>query len=280
MRRSWLAILFTTLTLVLLAQSPAPPAFHFVLLGDRTGEAQPGVWEQVWKQAAAEKPAFFLGVGDTIQGGDDATAEAEWRQAKRTLAPYAGFPLYLAPGNHDIWSPASAKLFQKYTGHPPHYSFDYGAAHFTVLDNSRADEFSAAEMAFLESDLARHRAQAPKFIVSHRPSWLFDAALRNPQFPLHQLARQYGVQYVIAGHVHQILHVAFDGVTYLCAPSSGGHLRGSEKYQDGWFFGYTLVTVHASDVTFEIKELGAPYGQGRVTSLADWGLTGLVAQQK
>ena len=85
---------------------------------------------------------------------------------------------------------------------------------------------------------------------------------------------------MIAGHVHQILHVAFDGVTYLCAPSSGGHLRGSEKYQDGWFFGYTLVTVHASDVTFEIKELGAPYGQGRVTSLADWGLTGLVAQQK
>jgi hypothetical protein len=40
--------------------------------------------------------------------------------------------------------------------------------------------------------------------------------------------------------VHQLLHVSFDGVTYFCAPSAGGHLRASEKYQDGWFFGYTV----------------------------------------
>src|ERR1035441_4764003 len=110
MRRLWLVILFAAAVLAALAQTPAPAAFHFVLLGDRTGEAQPGVWEQVWKQAAAEKPAFVLGVGDTIQGGAEATAESEWREAKRTLAPYAGIPLYLAPGNHDVWSPASEKL--------------------------------------------------------------------------------------------------------------------------------------------------------------------------
>src|ERR1022692_3866874 len=104
MRRLWLVILCAATVLAVLAQSAAPAAFHFVLLGDRTGEAQTGIWEQVWKQAAAEKPAFVLGVGDTIQGGDDATAESEWREAKRTLAPYAGIPLYLAPGNHDIRS--------------------------------------------------------------------------------------------------------------------------------------------------------------------------------
>src|SRR5579872_5524311 len=78
-----------------------PDGFHFILLGDRTGEAQPGVWEQVWKQAAAEKPAFLVGAGDTIEGGNDATADAEWREAKLILAPYAAIPLYLAPGNHD-----------------------------------------------------------------------------------------------------------------------------------------------------------------------------------
>jgi len=275
MRRLWLPILFAALLAAALGQTPPPAAFRFVLLGDRTGEAQPGVWEQVWKQAAAEKPAFFLGVGDTIQGGDDATAESEWREVKRGLAAYAAVPLYLAPGNHDIWSPASEKLFQQYTGHPPHYSFDYGAAHFTILDNSRSDELSAAELAYLQSDLAQHRAQALKFIVSHRPSWVVDAALRNPQSAFHRLARQYGAQYAIAGHVHQILHVDFDGVTYFCAPSAGGHLRGTEKYQDGWFFGYTLVTVRGSNASFEIRELGPPNGQGRVTALADWGLTGL-----
>jgi len=280
MRRLWPLILFAAAVLVALSQTPPPPAFHFVLLGDRTGEARPGVWEQVWKQAAAENPAFFLGVGDTIQGGDDATADSEWQQAERMLAPYARFPLYLAPGNHDIWSPASEKLFQKYTGHPLNYSFDYGRAHFTVLDNSRADELSADEMAFLESDIERHQSQPVKFIVSHRPSWLLSAAIRNPQVELHRLARKYGVQYVIAGHVHQILHVAFEGVTYFSVPSSGGHLRASGQYEDGWFFGYTLITVQGAAVAFEIKELAPPHGQSRVTGLADWGLTGLSARPK
>jgi DNA repair exonuclease SbcCD nuclease subunit len=276
MRRLWVPILFAALVLAALAQSPAPSAFHFVLLGDRTGEVQPGIWEQVWKQAAAEKPAFVLGVGDTIQGTDDATADAQWQEAKHTLDPYTRIPLYLAPGNHDVWSPASEKLFEKYTGHPLHYSFDFGGAHFTVLDNSRSDDLSASEMAFLESDLARHRSQPAKFVVSHRPSWLVNVAMQHPNFELHQFAVKYGVQYYIAGHVHQMVQLPLGGVTYFCAPSAGGHLRASEKYEDGWFFGYTLVTVEGSAVKFEIKELGPPYGKGRVTSLTDWGLLGLI----
>jgi len=257
----------------------APDAFRFVLLGDRTGEAQPGVWERVWQEAAATKPAFILGVGDTIQGGDDGTAESEWREVATLLAPYARFPLYLAPGNHDVWSPASGELFRKYTHRPLHYGFDHGPAHFTILDNSRDDQFSTEEMAFLESDLRQHQTQRVKFIVSHRPSWIVDAALRNTGFALHKLARQYGVQYVIAGHVHQLLHVDLEGVSYVSVPSAGGHLRLSAQYRDGWFFGYTVVTVDAAEVTMAIQELPASYGQGRVTSLADWGLTGLSARQ-
>lgn len=276
MRRLWPCLIPAAIVLAALAQSSAPSTFQFVLLGDRTGEEQPGVWEQVWKEAAAGKPAFFLGVGDTIQGGNDATAVAEWQQARETLAPYASFPLYLAPGNHDVWSPASEELFQKYTRHPLHYSFNYGVLHFTVLDNSRSEQFSPGELTFLESDLQRHAAQPVKFIVSHRPSWILDAGLRNTQSPFHLLARKYGVKYVIAGHLHQILHVDVDGVTYLCAPSSGGHLRASGKYEDGWFFGSVVVTVRGSDATLQIRELGAPHGNGRVTGLPDWGLTGLV----
>ena len=49
-------------------------------------------------------PAFVLSVGDTIQGlNDAATAEADWREWQRIRAPYERLPLYLTPGNHDIW---------------------------------------------------------------------------------------------------------------------------------------------------------------------------------
>jgi 3',5'-cyclic-AMP phosphodiesterase len=245
-------------------------SFQFVILGDRTGETQPGVYERVWQEAAAGDPAFALGVGDSIQGLNEAAAETEWRQFEGILTPYRRFPLYLAAGNHDIWSAQSAALFQKYASHPLHYSFDYFQAHFVVLDNSRSDNFSPEELQFLEADLETHKDQPVKFVVSHRPSWLVDAMLQNRRFRLHQLAKKYGVQYVIAGHLHQMLEIDLEGVSYLSMASAGGHLRGSEQYGDGWFFGYAQVDVRGRAIDFHIKELKSPLGQGRVTELKDW----------
>ena len=257
--------------LLLTAAAQEPESFRFVVIGDRTGETQPGVYERVLKDAAAEHPAFAVGVGDTIQGLHDNTAEAEWR-----AIPQAAFPLYLAPGNHDIWSRRSEDLFQKYSGHPTHYSFDYGRAHFTILDNSRSDQLSYAELTFLEDDLRQHTGQPLKFIVSHRPSWLVHAIVGDPNFRLHRIAKKYDARYVIAGHLHEMLHAQLEGVDYVSMVSAGGHLRGSAKYADGWFFGYAVVDVKAADAEFHIRELGAPFGEGRSTALKDWGPAGLI----
>jgi 3',5'-cyclic-AMP phosphodiesterase len=243
--------------------------FHFVILGDRTGEAQPGVFEQVWKDTIADKPAFVVTVGDTIQGLNDAAADAEWRQAQVATR----IPLYLTPGNHDIWSDLSARLFTKYSGHPVHYSFDHEQAHFTILDNSRNDQFTPAELAWFERDLKAHEKQPLKFVFSHRPSWLIHVLLKNPQDPVHQLAKKYGVQYVVSGHVHQMIHATLEGVTYLSMPSAGGHLRGTEKYEDGWFFAHTLVDVAGAGVRINIKETKPG---GRVTEPSAWGASGLL----
>jgi hypothetical protein len=251
------------------------PEFRFAILGDRTGETQPGVWEQVWHETAAEHSAFVLTVGDLIQGLQDDQAETQWREAKKGLEAYKQIPLYLTPGNHDIWSEASEALFRRHAGHAPHYSFDHAQAHFTILDNSRSDTLSQDELDFLEQDLQAHAAQTVKFIVSHRPSWLMYVAMQNPGFRLHQLAQQYGVKYVIAGHVHQMMHAELQGVTYLSMPSAGGHLRNSGQYEDGWFFGHTQVEVRGTDVSFQIEELKAPHGQGRVSKPGDWTLLGL-----
>jgi len=263
--------------LLALAAQPKPQSFHFEVLGDRTGEAQPGVYEEAWREAAADKPAFVITVGDTIQGGDDQTARTEWNAVQQMLKPWRRFPLYLTPGNHDIWSAESEALFREYAHHPPHYSFDYGDAHFTILDNSRTDQFSAEELEFLEKDLKAHTAQPVKFVVSHRPSWILNAFLGNSDFAVQQLATKYGVHFVIAGHLHEMLHTDLDGVEYVSMASSGGHLRASKKYEDGWFFEHTRVDVNGSTVHFEIHELRPPYGQGRVTELRDWGITGLVS---
>ena len=273
------ALSLLLLSLLYSAAFTASPSFHFALLGDRTGEAQPGVYPEAWREAAAEHPTFFVTVGDTIQGGNDQTLSAEWQQGCcKTIAPYRHAPLFLVPGNHDVWDAASAGAFEKYAQHPLHYSFDWQQAHFTILNDSRSDTLSPDELAFLEKDLAAHQSQPVKFIVAHRPSWLFHVVLGDASFPLHQLALKYGVKYVIAGHLHQMLHFQLGGVTYLSMASSGGHLRNDKTYQHGWFFQHTDVTVDGPAATFKIEELAAPFGNGRVTSPSDWGAAGLISQ--
>ena len=254
-----------------------PESFRFAILGDRTGEAQAGIYEQVWKEIAAEKPAFVISVGDTIEGLNDKTAPAEWREFDQILEHLRQYPLYLAPGNHDVWSATSERLFRQ---HAPglHYSFDYGEAHFTVLDNSRSDELTNEELLFVETDLKIHAAQPFKMIISHRPSWLLYVGLQNPNFPLHRIARRYGVQFVIAGHVHQMMHSELQGVTYVSIPSSGGHLRLSRQYERGWLFGHALIELNSNNVKFEIREVDPPHGEGRITMLAAWGMNGLAPQ--
>jgi len=76
-----------------------------------------------------------------------------------------------------------------------------------------------------------------------------------------------------------MLHLELDGVTYLSMVSSGGHLRASERYEDGWFFGHALVEVTGHTAVFHIHEVRPPHGEGRVTGLADWGMTGLARKE-
>ena len=257
-----------------IAAAAAGNRFTFAILGDRTGEAQPGIFEQIWKETAAEKPAFVITTGDSIEGLDDAAAERQWRAVERVWTPYR-IPLYLAPGNHDVWSALSEQIYLRHAGRPLCYSFDHEGAHFTVLDNSRSDELPPEDLAFLEKDLKAHAAAPVKFVFSHRPSWIVHVALRNPDFPLQRLARQYGVQYVVAGHVHQMLRLELEGVTYISMPSSGGHLRLTRAYEDGWFFGHARVTVDGATVDFQIEDL-----KGHVTKLTDWGPAGLLQRQR
>jgi hypothetical protein len=260
-----LAIVSLAIAISLTAQQP--DHFRFVILGDRTGETEPGIYERIQAKAAADEPAFAVSVGDTIQGLNDASGESEWRQVPK----FRTVPLYLAPGNHDIWSAASEKLFTKYSGHPPHYGFDYGPAHFTVLDNSRGDQLSPAELAFLEEDLKAHASQPLKFIVSHRPSWILNVTFGSPDFELHRIAKKYGVRYVIAGHIHKLARAEVDGITYISMQSAGGHLRDTGKYEDGWFFGYDVADIANGAARITVRPLDGPS-----TDLSAWGIAGLI----
>src|ERR1700687_1398729 len=119
--------------------------FFFSTLGNRTEDADQQVYEQVWKVLDSLHPDFVINVGDTIQGGNDATANNEWRALRQLWRRYS-YPLYFTAGNHDIWSAASRAVFEKEAGRPAAYGFNYKNAHFTVLDNSQTENLSGQQM--------------------------------------------------------------------------------------------------------------------------------------
>jgi 3',5'-cyclic AMP phosphodiesterase CpdA len=259
------------------ASGPAD-TFRFTILGDRTGTAVPEIYDRVWSEISLLHPDFVINVGDSIQGGDDARAAAEWAAVRSVWDRHRHPPLYLVPGNHDIWSQASEAAFTAASGRKPFYSFDYGPAHFTVLDNSRNETLSDDQMKFLESDLAANVARHPKFVFFHRCFWVALLKLESGDFPLHRAARRYGVDYVVSGHGHQFLRMARDGIAYTEVGSSGASLEGAlargEGFPQGRFYHHVWVTVTGPSARFTVKEIGEPYGKGRMFDAADWGVNG------
>lgn len=244
--------------------APAEP-FRFAILGDRTGETVSGVYEQIWRDVAKTQPDFLINVGDTIQGGNDAAAAAEWAEVRPVWARIRA-PFYLVPGNHDIWSEESRRVYEKATGRPASYGFNVKNAHFTVLDNSRSMQLSESQAKFLVADLEANRTRSPKFVFFHQPFWLIPMKLGATDLPFHALMKKYEVGYVVSGHVHQYSSVERDGILYLVVGSSGGHLRGHDPenaFARGWFFHHVDVRVQGTKAEMTVVETGPPFGRGR-----------------
>ncbi|MBI4902217.1 MAG: metallophosphoesterase [Acidobacteria bacterium] len=256
------------------SQTSSRNDFHFSLVGDRTGDAQPQIWGRVWREVDLLHPDFVVQVGDIIQGGSDEKAEAQWAEMRPLWKQYSHYPIYLTPGNHDIWNKKSEDLFVKETGRQTHYSFNYQNAHFVILDNSRTRDLSEEQLKFLEEDLKANKDKNPKFVVCHRDYWITPLKAGNTDIPLHKIVKQYGVQQVISGHGHRFVRIVRDGVAYMEVGSSGGTMIGKWKNGDGFrqgvFYHHIWVRVNGDKVQFTVRELDGQFGQGRMFDASQW----------
>jgi predicted phosphodiesterase len=248
--------------------------FRFSILGDRTGGAQPEIFGRVWREVDLLHPDFVINVGDTIEGGRDDVAAGQWLELRPIWQRYSHYPLYFTPGNHDVFSESSQQLYEKETSRPTQYSFNYQEAHFTVLDNSRTTDLSEQQIEFLEKDLEANKSRNPKFIFFHKPYWIALLKLGAADFPLHRIAKKYGVQHVISGHGHQFVRMVRDGVAYMEVGSSGGTMRRALEmghgFKEGRFYHHVWGRVKGSKVLFTIKEIDGAKGAGRMFRAEDW----------
>lgn len=243
-------------------------SFTFAVVGDRTGGHTKGVFEKVMKEAVKLKPDFIINVGDIIEGYNDneKAINREWDEVLPMFTK-TGIPYYLVPGNHDIWSDLSEKIYTKRCA-KPYYSFNYKGSHFIILDTSRVSETKPEDMSkeqveWLIQDLEENKDKKHKFVFYHKPFW-YDSFKKNKNDRFHDIFVKYNVEAVFNGHYHTYCETEKDGVHYIMVGTSGG-VTTENADSRGRFYNYFQVNVKPGNSEVITYKLGESKPVDRIT---------------
>ncbi|HBC47894.1 MAG TPA: hypothetical protein DCZ43_12670 [candidate division Zixibacteria bacterium] len=235
-----------------LGQAP----LRFAIIGDRTSEANPGVYEEIVAEVENMKPDFVITVGDAIQGytNDTLKLNSEWDEYFSIVKPLT-IPIYLTPGNHDITNEVELGSYQHRVG-KPYYSFDVRDYHFIVLDVTRwesSEELPSEELAWLAKDLDEHKNAAQTLVFYHKPFW-YDSIVMGKPDTLHALFIKGGVDAVFNGHFHTYFSSKIDGILYTAVGSSGGI---TDALPTDLKFHFTWVTIDDNGISIAPVKIGS-----------------------
>jgi hypothetical protein len=171
---------------------------------------------------------FVLSTGDLVYDG---SSEADWdyhllgSSQPNIQEMLANVPFHSCMGNHEL----PGDLFEKYLPYPfeaPRYwSFDYGPAHFVVVDQYTDYSPGSAQHLWIENDLASTN-KAWKFIYLHEPGWSAGGHPNNPnvQDYIQPLCERYDVSMVFTGHNHYYSRAVVNGVHHVTTGGGGAPL--------------------------------------------------------
>lgn len=236
----------------------ADPPFTFVVLGDRTGDARPEVFQRILAEIVLLNPDYIFGTGDLIQGytKNAARTQAQW-DTVISLLRSTGVPFQLAPGNHDIFDPSSESIYSRRVNKPFH-SFKVKGSTFLFLDNTRwpaAESLPPAELKWLDTELAAARKVKHLFVFMHKPYWRYALDAGMPEL-LHRKFSAAGVDYVFTGHDHFYCTTSWDSIRYFQVGPSGSRLKVYDRPEAGAFQNYMFGRVSDDTVRLYVREPG------------------------
>lgn len=144
---------------------------RFAVIGDNTGLARPGVFDQAMRQISWLQPDFILSVGDLIEGytDDKAMIAAQWDAVERSVAK-SGVPFIYTPGNHDMDNAETHEIWVQRRG-PGYYAFRYKGALFLILNTedppTPMDPKMAKQMYSMVDLMAKDPDKADRIIVDY-----------------------------------------------------------------------------------------------------------------
>ena len=180
-------------------------------------------------QNDGEFQTFILVVGDLVSSGDH---EASWDlqffdpKHENIQKMLANVPFVSCMGNHE----QSGELYEKYFPYPfeeggRYWSFDYGPAHFVMVDQYVDYATGSEQLAWIEDDL-NSTDKTWKFVFLHEPGWSAGAHAnqKDVQDYIQPLCEAYGVDMIFAGHNHYYARAVVNGVYHITTGGGGAPL--------------------------------------------------------
>ena len=238
----------------------------FYVYGDTRSNpsAHNTVAEQIVQEVEAfpETQSFIISTGDFVADGDN---ESDWQEQffnsdyKFIRQMMAELPYVAAVGNHE----GQGVLFKKYFPYPMYassrfyYSYDYGPAHFTVVDQFTSYYEGSPQYEWLVNDLASSDKYW-KFVVLHEPGWSAGGGHANNtqvQQLIQPLCETYGVQFVLTGHNHYYARAVVNNVNHITTGGGGAPLYNPNPNADSIVivdktYHYCRIDIAGDSLTF------------------------------
>ena len=226
------------------------PDLKFLAYGDTRAFPENHDWVAAAMNAVyANDPAYqtlTLSIGDIVEsGGREELWDSEFFSSAHPniLARNAQLPFQSCIGNHETFIGGGqgynvdVPTFKKYFPYPfveqTYWSFDYGCAHFVILDqyppgwtpDPGMSTLMDTQVAWIAADLASS-TKPWKFVVLHEPGYSAGHYSNSidVQVRLQPLCEMYGVAIVFAGHNHYYARAVVNGVTHLTIAGGGAEL--------------------------------------------------------
>ncbi len=257
LRQTWLLILLLLCMIIHPHAGTGADYPSFGVIGDTKIGVTEAVYKRFLEKTAQEGIDIIFITGDVI---DHPGATKEWERFLELTGSKRTF--HIAPGNHDINSFKSLKVYKEIIQKPPYYAFAVNDIQFIILCTDLPNETSKVtgkQLEWLKNTLKEPFAQRIAFL--HKP--LFPTAFGRrydlDRYPmdrdiLHDLFVQHNVKIVFAGHEHLYNRSGKDGITYVITGGGGARLLTFNE-EHGGFFHYIVAKRGKEGYIFSVYDI-------------------------
>ncbi len=234
---------------------PEGTPFRVGIMGDN--RSNPEVHSRKSKKMKDLKLDFSIYTGDLCYSGK----YYDWK--KEFFTPeeqdlIACVPFYNSLGNHEGQTELTRVFLQapeSNSNDEYYYSFDYGDAHFLILNTETNVQDGSKQFEFAKNDLANTKKKW-KIVAFHIPA--YTAGSHKPSKSMQEFSRKifepFGVDIVLNGHNHFYQRSYVNGIYHIVCAGGGAPLYKPEtanfvqKSFQGYHYGVMDITTRAISV--------------------------------